>query len=168
MGVGVEGAVGLGGETAPGGDGGGSGGPLDGPASVVGVSPPASDGLNGDFETWNLGNPGVDGFTGCPPLGVIFREGLFGSGVSAIKIMFLEYFCELSQTVLPWMHPRDFSLCVIDLRKFCTVFQSYCHAYFQNHPESRICRPVLYACDHQYNPNQLLTDGTILLGQKWA
>jgi len=160
--------VGLGGETAPGGDGGGRGGPLDGPALAEGVSPPASDGLNGDFETWNLGSPGEDGFTGCPPLGVIFREGLLGSGASAIKIMFLECFCELSQTVPPWTHPRDFSLCVIDLRKFCTMFQSYYHACFQNHPESKICRPASYACDHQCNPNLLLTDGTRLLGQRWA
>ena len=93
--------MGLGGETAPGGDGGGRGGPLDGPVLAEGVSPPASDGLNGDFETWNLGRPGEDGFTGCPPLGVIFREGFFGSGTSAIEIKFWVYSCELNQTAHP-------------------------------------------------------------------
>ena len=85
----------------PGAAGGGKGGPLDGPAlgdmiysSLLGV-------VNGDFETWNLGRPGEDGFTGCPPLGVIFREGFFGSGTSAIEIKFWVYSCELNQTAHP-------------------------------------------------------------------
>ena len=53
----------LEGET-PGAAGGGKGGPLDGPALGCTIFSSLLGAVNGDFETWNFGNPGEDGFTG--------------------------------------------------------------------------------------------------------